>query len=192
MAAGPILSVGFREESFPCLCLLLEAAPASFPHLQSQQYSIFSSVWLPASLSFNLNFYLFTCFWLCWVFIAARGLPLGAASGGYSVAARWLLTAVTSFVSGHRPQSARAPLVAACGLGTCGLQALGRRLGSCGAWAYLLHGMWDLLGPGVEPVSSALAGGFPTTGPPGESSTSLLPLIRAFLITLYLPEKSRN
>ena len=30
--------------------------------------------------------------------------------------------------------------------------------------------MWDLLGPGIEPVSHALAGRFLTTGPPGKSS----------------------
>ena len=28
--------------------------------------------------------------------------------------------------------------------------------------------MWDLPGPGLEPVSPALAGGFLTTAPPGE------------------------
>ena len=28
--------------------------------------------------------------------------------------------------------------------------------------------MWDLLGPGLEPVSPALAGGFLTTAPPGK------------------------
>ena len=28
--------------------------------------------------------------------------------------------------------------------------------------------MWDLPGPGLEPVSPALAGGFPTTAPPGK------------------------
>ena len=32
--------------------------------------------------------------------------------------------------------------------------------------------MWDLPGPGLEPVSAALAGGFFTTAPPGKSSTS--------------------
>ena len=32
----------------------------------------------------------------------------------------------------------------------------------------LLHCMWDLPGPGIEPVSPALAGGFLTTGPPGK------------------------
>ena len=29
--------------------------------------------------------------------------------------------------------------------------------------------MWDLPGPGLEPVSPALAGGFLTTAPPGEA-----------------------
>ena len=29
--------------------------------------------------------------------------------------------------------------------------------------------MWDLPGPGLEPVSPALAGGFLTTAPPGTS-----------------------
>ena len=33
----------------------------------------------------------------------------------------------------------------------------------------LLHGIWDLPGPGIEPMSSALAGEFLTTGPPGKS-----------------------
>ena len=30
--------------------------------------------------------------------------------------------------------------------------------------------MWDLPGPGLQPVSPALAGGFLTTAPPGKSS----------------------
>ena len=41
-----------------------------------------------------------------------------------------------------------------------------RRLSNCGSQAQLLHGMWDLPGPGLEPVSPALAGGFLTTAPP--------------------------
>ena len=59
----------------------------------------------------------------------------------------------------------------------CGAQALGVRasvvvahgLSSCGTWAQLLHGMWDLPGPGIKPMSPALAGGFLTTVPPGKS-----------------------
>ena len=31
------------------------------------------------------------------------------------------------------------------------------------------HDMWNLPGPGIEPVSSALAGGFLTMRPPGKS-----------------------
>ena len=31
-----------------------------------------------------------------------------------------------------------------------------------------LRGMWDLPRPGLEPVSPALAGRFPTTAPPGK------------------------
>ena len=42
--------------------------------------------------------------------------------------------------------------------------ALERRLSSCGAWASLLRGMWDLPGPGLEPMSPALSGGFLTYG----------------------------
>ena len=41
-------------------------------------------------------------------------------------------------------------------------------LSSCGARAQLLHGMWDLPGPGLEPVSPALAGRFLTTAPLGK------------------------
>ena len=32
--------------------------------------------------------------------------------------------------------------------------------------------MWDLPGPGIEPVSPALAGGFLTPAPPGKSPNS--------------------
>ena len=46
-----------------------------------------------------------------------------------------------------------------------------RRAGfsSCGARAQLLRSMWDLTGPGLKPVTPALAGGFLTTAPPGKS-----------------------
>ena len=40
--------------------------------------------------------------------------------------------------------------------------------------------MWDLPGPGLEPVSPALAGGFLTTAPPGEPL--IVVLICIFLI----------
>ena len=34
--------------------------------------------------------------------------------------------------------------------------------------------MWDLPGPGIEPVTPALAGGFLTTAPPGKSFPTFL------------------
>ena len=68
-----------------------------------------------------------------------------------------------------RALGARTSVVVAHGLRSCDLRALEHRLSSCGARAYLLRGMWDLPGPGVEPVSPALASGFLTTVPPGKS-----------------------
>ena len=43
--------------------------------------------------------------------------------------------------------------------------------------------MWDLPGPGLEPVSPALAGGFLTTAPPGKS---LLLTARKLFVETYL------
>ena len=54
------------------------------------------------------------------------------------------------------------------GFSSCGSQALEHRLSSCGARAHLLRGMWDLPGPGLEPLSPALAGRFLNTLPPGK------------------------
>ena len=54
------------------------------------------------------------------------------------------------------------------GLSSCGSRALERRLSSFGELDQLLCGMWDLPGPGLEPVSPALAGRFLTTVPPGK------------------------
>ena len=49
-----------------------------------------------------------------------------------------------------------------------------RRLSNCGSRAQPLRGTWDLPRPGLEPVSPALAGGFPTTAPPGKPSICIL------------------
>ena len=103
---------------------------------------------------FFLIIYLFIYLWLCWVFVSVRGLSLVAASGGHSssrcvgLSLPWPLITVASLVAEHRLQM--------------------RRLSSCGSRAQLLRGMWDLPRPGLEPVSSALAGRFSTTAPPGK------------------------
>ena len=68
--------------------------------------------------------------------------------GPLFIAVRGPLTIVASLVAEHRLQ-------------TC-------RLSNCGSRAQLLHGMWDLPRPGLEPVSPALAGRFSTSAPPGK------------------------
>ena len=70
---------------------------------------------------------------------------------------------------GARTLGTRASVVVACRLSSCGSWALEHRLSSCGARASLLHGMWDHPWPGLEPLSSALAGRFLATVPPGKS-----------------------
>ena len=53
---------------------------------------------------FIKHFYLLIYFWLCWVFVAARGFSVvGAREGGYSlVAVCGLCIAVASLVAGRR------------------------------------------------------------------------------------------
>ena len=74
----------------------------------------------------------------------------------------------------NNPELSAFGLLVAWGLSSCGSWALECRLSSCGAWACLLRGMWDLPGPGLEPVSPALAGGLLTTAPPGKSLDSFI------------------
>ena len=122
-------------------------------------------------VGFFVYFFLIYLFYFClrWVFVAARGLSLVAASGGYSslwcvgFSLQWLLLLRNTALG------VRASVVVAHGLSSCGSWALERRLSSCGARSQLLCGMWDLPGPGFGPVSLALAGGFLTTVPPGKS-----------------------
>ena len=118
---------------------------------------------------FKIYYIIIIIIWLCWLFVAVHGLSLVAVSGGYSVAAHGLLIAVASLVVEHRLQGVWTSVVVTRGLSSCGLRALEHRLSSCGAWAQLRRGMWDLPAPGIEPVFPALAGGFLTTAPPGKS-----------------------
>ena len=76
--------------------------------------------------------------------------------GPLFIALRGPLTVAASLVAEHKLQT--------------------RRLSNCGSRAQLLHGMWDLPRPGLEPVSPALAGRFSTTAPPGK------PLMVVFVV----------
>ena len=66
-------------------------------------------------------FFFFFLIWLHWVFVAARGLSLVAASGGYS----------SLWCAGSRSSGS---VVAACGLSSSGTRALERTgFSSCGS-----------------------------------------------------------
>ena len=78
----------------------------------------------------------------------ARAFSSCGEQGSLLIAVRRPLTIAASLVAEHR------------------LQTL--RLSNCGSRAHLLHGMWDLPRPGLEPVSAALAGRLSTTAPPGK------------------------
>ena len=103
-------------------------------------------------------YYLFLFIYLfIYLFLAVLGLCFCARAfsssgklGPLLIVVRGPLTVVTSPAAEHNLQT--------------------RRLSSCGSWAQLLHGMWDLPRPGLEPVSPALAARLPTTAPPGKSS----------------------
>ena len=109
------------------------------------------------------------------VFFAACRLSLVAVSRGYSLRCGvWASHCGVFSCCGARALGTWASVLVACGLSSCGSWALERRLSSCGTRAWLLSGMWDLPGPGIEPVSPALAGGFLTTVPPGKPTNSFL------------------
>ena len=82
-----------------------------------------------------INLFILFYFWLRWVLVAARRFSLVVVSGGYSLLwcagfSLWWLLLLWS--TGSRAQ---ASVVAACGLSSCGMWALERRLSSCGARA---------------------------------------------------------
>ena len=84
---------------------------------------------------------IFFYFWLWWVFVAVRRPSVIGASGGCS-----LVAVQASHYSG---------------LFRCRAQALGHAgFSSCGLQRFLPFDMWSLLGPGIRPMSPALAGRF--------------------------------
>ena len=83
------------------------------------------------------------------------------------------------FITVHGPLTIAASLAVEHRLQT-------HRLSNCGSRAQLLHGMWDPPGPGLEPASPALAGGLPTTAPPGKPlSLFLCMVLGSVLISFF-------
>ena len=94
------------------------------------------------------------------MFIFGHGGVFIAARGPFSSGSKWGLPSSRGFSSQW-----------ALSLQGIGSTARGLRRG---AWAQTPCGTWGLPRAGIEPVSPALAGGFLTTGPPGDppSATS--------------------
>ena len=97
----------------------------------------------------------FFCFWLCWVFTAAFGLSLVPAGSGSS--SSWGLGSSLLWLF----------LLWGAGFSHGGFSSWGTR-------ASLLHGMWNFPGPGIEPMSPALAGGFLPPAPLEKSQDPFL------------------
>ena len=98
------------------------------------------------------------------------GFSLVVASRGYSSLGAW--------TRGHMDFS------------SCSSWVPEHRFSSFSAWALFLCSMWDLPGPGIEPMSPALAGSFLSTVPAGKSldwlqfssvSQSCLTLLQVYL-----------
>ena len=98
-------------------------------------------------------------FWLCWVLFVAHRVSLVVVSGAYSLVVVWgLLTPVASLLVDH------------------GLCSVGSIVG----------GMWDLPGPGIEPLSPVLAEGFFTTETPGKPHKSYILRVSDLLLYEHL------
>ena len=141
-----------------------------------------------SNLFFKINlFILFIYFWLCWVFIAAHRLYLWLQRAGVTLCCGVRASHCSGFsCCGAWALGARASVVVAHGLSSCGSRALECRLSSCGTRASLLCSMWDLPGPGLDPVSPSLAGGFLTTALPGK------PLVFFLAKTFYFSQDFYN
>ena len=97
------------------------------------------------------------CFWLHWVFTAARAF---SSCGDQEASLCLRCVGFSLWVS----------LVVDHGCPVWGFSSCCSCLRSCGTWAQ----MWNLPGRGLEPVSPKLAGGFLSTGQLGKSSKCLL------------------
>ena len=91
-----------------------------------------------------------------------------AASRGCSPGTACRLLIVKLPLYGAQAVGVRALVAVAGERSGCWLRAPEHRLGSCGAQAWLPCSLWDLPWPGIQPVPSAVAGGFFITGPPGK------------------------
>ena len=131
------------------LCLLVRA-------FNPFTFKVIIDMYVPITIfsSFELFIYLFMA--VLGLRFCARAFSSCCKRGPLFIVVCGPLTIVASLVAEHKLQT--------------------RRLSSCGTWALLLHGMWDLPRPGLKSVSPAMAGRFSTTAPPGKSTIFLIVL----------------
>ena len=98
---------------------------------------------------------------------------------------RWAFIAVCrlSLVDGELGLLCRGAQASHCVGFSCGAQALGRvGFSGCGAGTLLIHSMWDLLRPGMEPMFPALTGRFLSSLPLGKSCFIFLHLLSCVIL----------
>ena len=106
----------------------------------------------------------FISFWWLWVLVAVHKLSLVAVNRGYSqVAVRGLLNVVAFLLQSMVKSFSRRSS-----------WALEYWLSSWDMWAQLHLIMGNPPRLGIQPMFSALAGRYPTTGPPGKASAQFL------------------
>ena len=148
---------------------------------------LFAGTWLNIFyLFFHIlkNLFIIITFGCIGSSLLRMGFPQLRRAGGTLCCGAWPSHCGGFSCCGVRALGTRASVAVAHRLSTCGSRALERRLSSRGTRAQLLHGMWDLPGPGLEPMSPALAGGFLTTAPPGKSQYFLFCFVSVSQISM--------
>ena len=115
-----------------------------------------------------LKFYLFIYFWLHWVFLLYVGFLQLQRMEATLITVPVFLMQWQPLVVEQRLQVMWALVGVVLGLSSCGSWVLEHRLRSCGSWAYLPCGTWNLPRSGIKPDSPTLAGEFLTARPPGQ------------------------
>ena len=155
----------------------------SLKFTQCYRPNIFLFIYLFILNIIYLLFFIFGCFGSSLLHVGFLQLRQ---AGATLHRGEWASRCSSFFHCGAWALGMRVSVVVALGLSSCGARALECRLSSCGAWAQLLHGMWDLRAPALEPVSPALAGGFLTTEPPGKSHIFLFKMYKYSFCITYL------
>ena len=149
-----IYQVGSGLQRCMCVCV-----PLSSPKVYIVGIIIFGMIYLLLRCYFFKICFLF--FWPWWVFTAAHRLSLVAASAGYSLLQHVGLSLQLLLLQSTGSRCREFSNCSTSVVATHGLVV-------CSSWDQLLLGMWDLLEPGIKPVSLAQQARFSTTGPRGK------------------------